>query len=313
MSTQSTHLHSQDDLAQFRHVQRLAYECAEAIAAELKPGMTERQAAHLQKVWLLDHGVDDWFHQPFAWFGDRTAFRGLIGLKMLGGFNPAFYPGNRVLEEGMPFILDNAPTLKGYTADIGFFGVIGENKLLDKLMDDLLEYRQLIVQMARAREPLARISQAVDALCAKHGYEPRHKAYPFETLAHRVEKLKDDGKPKHLNLANFGVRNVTELARDRIKGMREGWSPIWNSGKQSDHPPTPGLWAVEPHLGFRDVGAKWEELLVVTEDDAYWLDDDVPHVRRWMERGLIKAADLQPKQSKRAKLKEVDVPAQAAA
>jgi len=25
----------------------------------------------------------------------------------------------------------------------------------------------------------------VDALCNKHGYEPRHKAYPFETLAHR--------------------------------------------------------------------------------------------------------------------------------
>jgi hypothetical protein len=38
---------------------------------------------------------------------------------------------------------------------------------------------------------------------------------------------------------------------------------------------------VEPHLGLGDVGAKFEELLVVTEDDAYWLDDDLPHVRRW--------------------------------
>ena len=43
----------------------------------------------------------------------------------------------------------------------------------------------------------------------------------------------------------------------------------------------PGLWAVEPHVGFRGVGAKFEELLVVTPDDAYWLDDDLPHVRAW--------------------------------
>ncbi|OXH82904.1 Xaa-Pro aminopeptidase, partial [Burkholderia multivorans] len=45
-----------------------------------------------------------------------------------------------------------------------------------------------------------------------------------------------------------------------------------------------GLWAVEPHLGFAGVGAKFEELLVITEDDAYWLDDGLPHVRRWQRR-----------------------------
>jgi len=282
------------DLEHFRQVQRLAYECAETIAGELQPGMTEREAATLQKTWLLDHGVDDWFHQPFAWFGDRTAFRGPVGYKFLGGFNPAFYPGLRRLEEGMPFILDCAPTVQGYTADIGYCGVLGGNRLLDKLMDDLADYRRLILGMAKERRPLSAISQAVDALCEQHGYDPRHKAYPFETLAHRVEKLADDGKKSHLSLFNFGVRNVTELLKDRFKGGQDGWSPIWNSAKSSDHPPTPGLWAVEPHLGFRDVGAKWEELLVITEDDAFWLDEDVPHVRRWQQRGLWRAADRAP-------------------
>lgn len=29
---------------------------------------------------------------------------------------------------------------------------------------------------------------------------------------------------------------------------------------------------------------KFEEILVVTEDDAYWLDDDLPHVHRWARR-----------------------------
>ena len=80
------------------------------------------------------------------------------------------------------------------------------------------------------------------------------------------------------------------LAQLLVTGKREGWSPLWSSGKRSEHPPTPGLWAVEPHLGLRGVGAKFEELLVVTEDDAYWLDDDLPHVRRWQARGLLPQA-----------------------
>jgi hypothetical protein len=41
------------------------------------------------------------------------------------------------------------------------------------------------------------------------------------------------------------------------------------------------LWAVEPRIGFRDVGVRFEEILVVTPcGDAYWLDEDLPHVRR---------------------------------
>ncbi|HKY92555.1 MAG TPA: M24 family metallopeptidase [Nevskiaceae bacterium] len=270
----------------FRKAQRLAYRCAETVGAELEPGVTEREVARRMQEFLTAEGADDCFHQPFAWFGDRTAFRGFIGFRHLGGFNPAFYPGNRPLEEGMPFILDCAPTIHGCTADIGWCGVIGENRALDRLMDDLLEYRVLILDLVRRRETLAEVSRAVDRLCARHGYEPRHKAYPFQVLAHRVEQLDDDGRKAHLAVARFGVRNIAELVRDRIQGAREGWSPLWNSGAASEHPPTPGLWAVEPHLGFRGVGAKWEELLVVTDDDAFWLDDDVPHVRRWKQRGL---------------------------
>lgn len=284
----STHrVPTTEQLAGFREIQQLAYRCAETIAAELTPGVSEKQAAARMKGWLLDHGVDDWFHQPFAWFGDRTAFRGLISLKQLGGFNPAFYASNRRLEENMPFILDCAPSIKGHTADIGYCGVIGENKTLDRLMDDLLEYRALIVTLVRQRKTLAQVSQAVDRLCDKHGYEPRHKAYPFEVLAHRVEILPDDGKKSHATLFNFGLRNLREVVLEQMKGYRNGTSPFWSSNSSSDHAPTSGLWAVEPHVGFRDVGAKWEELLVITEDDAFWLDDDVPHVRRGIARGLL--------------------------
>lgn len=274
------------ELDGFRRSQRLAYECAETVARdELKPGMSERETARLMKIWLLDHGVDEWFHQPFAWFGDRTAFRGLIGLKQLGGFNPAFYPGLRRLEENMPFILDCAPTLHGFTSDIGYCGVIGSNPIQEKMMDDLLAYRQLIVDLVRQRKLLSEVSQAVDALCARQGYQPRHKAYPFSVLAHRVEKL-DDQAVTRASVLNFGVRNVSNIVRHSLAGLRDGTSPLWSSDKRSEHAPTPGLWAVEPHLGLGAVGAKWEELLVITDDDAFWLDEDVPHVRRGIERGI---------------------------
>jgi hypothetical protein len=55
---------------------------------------------------------------------------------------------------------------------------------------------------------------------------------------------------------------------------------------------TPGLWAVEPHVAIDGVGAKFEELLVVTDSGAHWLDDDVPHVRRWAARAGAAPADV---------------------
>ena len=99
------------DLAKFREVQQLAYAAAQAVAESLESGVTEKQAAQRIREYLLDRGVEDWFHTPFAWFGDRTAFRGFrLPLQ--------FFPSNRALEEHMPFILDCAPVLDGYVADI---------------------------------------------------------------------------------------------------------------------------------------------------------------------------------------------------
>ncbi|HEX6591194.1 MAG TPA: M24 family metallopeptidase [Moraxellaceae bacterium] len=292
------------DIVGFRAAQRLAYACAEAIHARLHPGITEREVAAMMKTWLAEHGATDCLHQPFAWFGHRTAFRGLIGLNQLRGFNPAFFPSNKKLEANMPFILDCAPTLNGYTADIGYAGVLGENRILDQLMDDLAPHRQLIIEMIRERRLMSEVSQAVDSLCAKQGVDPRHHAYPFAVLAHRVEKLPDSPIAPKISVGRFGIRSVLSLGREAAQGVKEGWSPLWASHQRSAHPPVPGLWAVEPHIGFRDVGAKFEELLVITEDDAFWLDDDVPHVRRWLERGVIgvsAAKTLKPAKTVEAK------------
>ena len=60
-------------------------------------------------------------------------------------------------------------------------------------------------------------------------------------------------------------------------------SPLWNASRASDHAPHDGLWLVEPHAGLGPVGAKWEDILVIEDGCAHWLDDNVPHVRQWAQ------------------------------
>ncbi|HEX2316235.1 MAG TPA: M24 family metallopeptidase [Thermomonospora sp.] len=261
------------DLERHRRVQSLAYKCAEEVAAGLEPGVTEREAARRMRRWLVRNGVDDWFHVPFAWFGDRTAFRGVH-------LPNQFLPTGRRLAEGMPYVLDAAPIMDGYTADIGYSGCLGENRAWERLVADLAGYRTLILDLVRERRSFAAIYAEVDGRIARDGYENRHRKYPGRVIGHQVGRVRSR-LPRNVVVGAFGLRTLQTLGRDLVKERMEGRSPLWNGGRRSRHAPTPGLWAVEPHLGFRDVGAKFEELLVVTEDDAYWLDDDLPHVRRW--------------------------------
>jgi Xaa-Pro aminopeptidase len=269
------------ELARFRDVQQLAYRCVETIAGELQPGITEKDTTDRMRRWLIDHGVDDWFHLPFAWFGDRSAFQGFrIPLQ--------FFPTGRELEEDMPFILDCAPVVGGFMADIGYASCLGENLILDRILDDLAAHRALILELVRDRRTFREIYEKVDQLILRQGYENRHRAYPGKVLAHRVWRLSP--RESHRTLGRFGTRSLRRLGRTALVGASQGRSPLWNGSRFSDHRPLPGLWAVEPHLGFRGVGAKFEELLVITDDDAYWLDDDLPHVRRWAARGVTATA-----------------------
>ncbi|WP_035841064.1 M24 family metallopeptidase [Kitasatospora azatica] len=265
--------YSTQDLGRFREVQQLAYHCAEQVAAWIEPGVTERQATAKLRHCLVAEGVDDFFHVPFAWFGDRTAFRHF--------HTPLqFFAGKRVLEEGMPYVLDCAPVVDGYTADIGYGGKVGENAVWDRLALDLKVYRELILREVKARKPLNEVYAAVDAQIAAHGYDNRHQVYPGRVIGHQVTR-NTSRAPAGVNLFGFGLRTLQTLGRELISERLHGRSPLWADGRSSRHAPTPGLWAVEPHIGLRETGIKFEELLVVTEDDAYWLDDDLPHVRRW--------------------------------
>ncbi len=263
------------DLGRFRDLQRLAYEAAEHVAARLEPGVTERMAARELRGWLERHGVDDWFHVPFAWFGERTAFRNFrVSLQ--------FLPTNRRLAEGMPYVLDCAPVMDGYVADIGYSGVLGSNPGWARLDHDLSGFRGKILDLVRQRRTFREIYREVDAEIAAQGNRNRHRVYPGRVIGHQVARIRLGG-PRFVVFGSFGFRTLRTIGRELVKERLEGRSPLWAGGKASAHPPTPGLWAVEPHLGTDDdrIGAKFEEILVVTDDDASWLDDDLPHVRRW--------------------------------
>jgi hypothetical protein len=264
-----------EHLEGFRTSQALAYSAVEAVERQLHGGMTERDAAHAIEDELKSQGVTEYFHRGFAWFGERTAFAGFKR-------GDQFLPTRKRLEEGMPVILDVAPIVDGHAADIGYSCRLGDNPLQDQMLADLAPYRTLILEGVRARKNLDVIYREVDRLIEQQGYHNRHQAYPFRVLGHRVNYVPPAARTG-LKLSAFGVPALSYLFGRLAKSRRDPAhdSPFWNDGPRCRHPAEPGLWAVEPHLGFCGVGVKWEELLVVTEDGAYWLDDDLPHVRRF--------------------------------
>jgi len=268
---------SAEHLEGFRKSQQVAYACCEAIEAELREGMTEVQVTGMMWAWLRDNGVREFFHMPFAWFGDRTA----LHFKK----DAEFYPTSRVLEPGMPAIIDVAPIVDGHTSDVGYCCKLGENALHDQMLDDLEPYRQLILDGVRARRQMSEIYYDVNRLIQKQGYQNRHQRYSNRVLGHRVNFVPREKRSEKL-LLGFGTPAVKYLFGRQLQRFRgkEHLSPFWNDRPSSDHLSEPGLWAVEPHLALRDTGVKWEELLVVTEDGAHWLDDNLPHVRRWQRR-----------------------------
>jgi Xaa-Pro aminopeptidase len=277
------------ELSRFRDVQALAYRCAVEIADGLQPGDTERSAARRLGDRLRREGVDGFFHQPFAWFGDRTCFKGFR--------TPLdFFPSDRALEAGMAAILDVAPVRDGYGADIGYSFSCGPNAELDRLHAELRAFRELIVDMVGRGESLAEIYRAVEDLLADLGLRNCHRHYPFGVLAHRIFTVPSVSMLT-TPLAGFGLaasagllaqtvvsRLPASLAKRLPKALRQG-TPFCNTGPGSDEPPEIGLWAFEPHIARGDIGAKWEEILVVEERRAYWLDDDLPHVHRWRRPG----------------------------
>ncbi len=269
-------IYSDQELSHFREVQRLAYDATGAVARRLSAGTTEKEAARALDKELRARGVREYFHRPFAWFGDRTAFTGFRS-----PFD--FFPTERRLEKGMPAILDVGPVVDGYAADIGYTFSIGDAGARDAFAL-LAELRALILAEVRAGKSMRAIYTTVDAAIARAGFENCHKRYPFHVLAHKVGRHRSMLLKNH-TLLGFGRGGLELLGRAALAALPRprNLTPFWNASRLADVRVEPGLWAVEPHVGRKGLGAKWEELLVVTDATAYWLDEDLPHARAFRE------------------------------
>lgn len=254
------------DVTGFRHAQGLAFGCAQAVASEMRPGWTEARAGKWMIDWLYGHGVKAMLHKPIAVFHEKT-------LAPDGEWGPVTRGTGATLRDDDVVILDCAPIVDGYTGDIAYTVSVGENPELTKAQDFLTALRERIPAHFADKTLAADVFEWVDDEIRDAGYGNAAAGYPNHVLGHRVYHHGPIGR----NLKPFLPETVV------------GYVPSWHGlgflgttvsrllfpevlGPQHTAPKT-GIWAIEPHIRANGFGAKFEELLVVEEDRAYWLDD----------------------------------------
>ena len=260
------------ELDKFKEYQRASYAVLEGVAASLREGETEKDVTRRLRKHFHEQGVHHYFHVPVALFGTRTAYPGAFGqLEAL--------PTDQKLERGMPVILDAAPIYHGYTVDTSYATSFGENALVRELKAALKPLRELILARVNERKTFRAIAREVDDEIRKLGYENCHKKHIAFVLGHRVTQVPDTWLHRR-RIWGLGVPQAWYFISRTVGAAHGRDSPNWNHTRRSDHPPAPGLWAVEPHLGKDGVGAKFEEILVITESEAWYLDEGgLPHHR----------------------------------
>lgn len=234
--------------------QKLAKKAVAEVASLIREGWTERQAADLLNTCLKDYGVRSFFHQSFVWYADRTRFEGVKNY-----FD--YLPSSRVVRPGEVFILDVAPIVEGYICDIGFTSSLGPNPELDKAQAFLAELKSDIPKMFSGQGTGGDLWEEIDARISEAGYDNIHEMYPFSVLGHRVHRVRSEAALPAI--INFGWQSYWEFISRGIFGQ------LLNQNFRGD---LTGLWAIEPHVGTPDFGAKFEEILVVENGVARWLE-----------------------------------------
>lgn len=261
-------------LEEFRQLQRKSFAILEQTAANLAGGESEKDVAHELVRLYRAAGAESFFHLPVVLFGDRTALQGEWPVNK-------FFPRNRKLEAGASVILDAAAIIGGFLVDTSYSFCLGNNNGHREMMRHLSQYRASIPLAINRGERFKSIAETVHRSIVSAEYEAVHDKHPGQVLGHRAVKLPN--LPIKPRLRGFDAvaltwfRAMDTLAMSGI-GMK---SPLWNTLKASDHRAHDGLWLVEPHAGCGDIGAKWEEILVVEDGKARWLDDKPPHVYQW--------------------------------
>lgn len=260
-------------LGAFQAWQRVSYDVLLEVAGGLSQGATERDATRAAMKAYRRAGADRFFHLPVALFGERTALPG-------SWTTESFWPTDRVLADGDAVLLDASPIFDGHVVDTSLSFCFGASAAHAAALADNLAYRASILDAVRSGATFREIALAVDKDMTTRGDRNCHRLHPEAVLGHRVVRLTDLAAVPPPDPSGFDAT----VLRWFIKGVTAAQAgsstapPTWNDQSTSDHRPPPGLWAVEPHFARGPIGVKWEELLVIEDHDAHWLDDNVPHL-----------------------------------
>jgi hypothetical protein len=279
---------STSELNRFRELQRLSFAILEDTAAGLRGGETEKEVAHYLVGQYRKAGAGSFFHLPVVLFGERTA---LPGKWPVG----KFFPKANRLQDGDSVILDAAPLFDGFLVDTSFSFCFGDSTDHRAMMQHLSQYRDSVPQAIKEGLSFKQIANRVQASMLQASYEPVHSKHPGEVLGHRTIKIPK--LPIQPRMQGFDAISLSWFKLKDSLAMR-GFgrqSPLWNASNASDHLAHDGLWLVEPHAGCGAVGAKWEEILVIENGQARWLDDTSPHVRQWLQ--IAAGQDYRPQKN----------------
>lgn len=272
-------------LARFRKLQQISFAILEDTAASLAGGETEKDVAHALVRRYRAAGAGSFFHLPVVLFGKRTA---LPGKWPVG----RFFPKNKKLEPGDSIILDAAPLFGGFLVDTSYSFCFGSNEEHREMMRHLAGYRHSVPVAINEGKSFKTVAEDVIRSMTAAGYRPVHTKHPGEVLGHRA--IRTPNLPFQLRLQGFDAVSLSWFKlKDNLamKGLGRR-SPLWNTLATSDHQAHDGLWLVEPHAGRGPVGAKWEEILIIEDGKARWLDDSPPHVRQWSQ--ITAGVDYRP-------------------
>jgi Xaa-Pro aminopeptidase len=251
--------------------QRVAREAILSVVESVKPGDSERSVAARLEREFSRAKVAHWLHTPYAWWGERTRF------DWRGRWETNALPSDRVLQEGEAFVLDAAPIVHGFPADFaysGFASGTAEGKSAHaRLLQQLTELKRELVGWVGEAASSGALCERVAGAIESAGLDVIHTRYPAQVLAHTLE-----GFPNWCSSApRIGtgfqlpllVTYATGLLLHHLAGTPY---PFLNAGA----PGRPqGLYAVEPHLGYGSLGAKFESVLLVDGDETRWLDPEL--------------------------------------
>jgi Xaa-Pro aminopeptidase len=246
---------SKPQLESYRTCQSLARQGALEIKSLLSEGWTERRAAELLDTWLRDHGVEQFFHHSFVWFGDRTRFTDVRGYR-------DYQSCERVLSANQAVILDVAPIFSDVMCDIGYSFVFGENEEVTKGLAWIADLRGLIPKIFEQCQNGGQVCTKIDQMIVEAGYDNIHSRYPFGVLGHRLHHGGAVGPKQHI--LNFGWQSYWAFLSRGLFGQ------LLNEDHEGS---IEGLWAIEPHIGGAGWGVKFEEILIVENGKARWIDD----------------------------------------